>query len=130
MALFAHFHCWHLLLVVPGEEAAFPPLPTIGVLGQSPGCRLGRQKQAGCSPGGSSPPSLTGLSIPSCRARKAAANHRSLTGCFSVSVLFTFFDLRTVKCFPEEWVPFEMHILKVPYSINGLVFLSHLSQTP
>lgn len=51
-----------------------------------------------------------------------------LSFCFCVFHLF--FDLWTMKCFPEEWVPFEMHILKVLYSINGLVFLNHLSQTP
>lgn len=86
----------------------------------------------GCSTGGSWPPSLTLLSIPGCPSWKAATNHQSLTGCFSVSVsvFFTFFDLWTMKCFPEEWVPFEMHILKVLCSINGLVFLSHFSQTP
>lgn len=90
----------------------------------------GRSGQ-GCSAGGSWPPSLTTLGIPGCCAWKAATNHQSLTGCFlvSVSVFFTFFDLWTMKCFPEEWVPFEMHILKVLYSINGLVFLSHFSQT-
>lgn len=51
---------------------------------------------------------------PGCRARKATVNHRSLTGCFSLSpsVCFTFFDSWTMKCFLGEYVPFEMHILK------------------
>lgn len=91
----------------------------------------GRSGQ-GCSPGESSPRSLTRPSTAGCRAWKAATNHRSLTGCFSVSVsvVFTFFDLWAMKCFPEERVSFEIHILKVLYSINGLVFLSYLSQTP
>lgn len=33
-------------------------------------------------------------------------------------------------CFAEERVPFEMHILEALHSINGFVFLRHLSQTP
>lgn len=112
-AFFAYYYCLHLLLVTAGEEAMLP-------------LRTGSSGSRGL---------LAFLykwcwTTPSFHTRKATVNHRSLTGCFSLSVCFTFFDLWTMKCFPEEYVPFEMHILKVLYSINGLVFPSHLSQTP
>lgn len=130
---FAYFRCLHLLLAMAGEEAAFRPFPADGILGQSHYPLLRKAGAGrGAAQGGPHLSPYPRLSIPGCCAWKEATNHRSLTGClsFSVSVFFTFFDLWTMKCFPKEWVPFEMHILKVLYSINGLVFLNHLSQTP
>lgn len=88
-------------------EAAFPPLPADGFLGQSLRCCPGRQKQAGVQPGGggSLPPFLMMLSI--ARLPRTASGCKSqvtYSFCFSVSVsvVFTFFDLWTMKCFPEE----------------------------
>lgn len=103
--------------VPAGEEEMFP---------------LRAGSSVGLQPGAPCLPRKWCWTNPSCHTRKATVNHRSLTGCFSLSlsVRFTFFDSWTMKCFPEEYVPFEMHILKALYSINGLVFLSHLSQTP
>lgn len=127
---FAYFHRLRSSLVSGGKKAALTWLLIDGLLGQSPHCCRGKQKQAGVKPW----PLLASLpntaEIPICCTWKAATNHCSGWFSVSVSVVFTFSDLWIMKYFLEDRIPFEMHILKALHSINGLVFLSYLSQTP
>lgn len=86
-------------------RGSVPPAACDGFLGQSLRCCPGRQKQAGVQPRGSLPPFLMMLSI--ARLPRTASGCKSQVAysfCFSVSVsvVFTFFDLWTMKCFPEE----------------------------
>lgn len=88
--LFCLFPLFALVSGRVGEEAASPTLPAHGLLGQSPYCCLDRQ-QAGVQPGGSSPRSLTRLSICGHHTWKAATNDPSSCFSVSVSVVFAFF---------------------------------------
>lgn len=44
---FAYFHCAQSVLAMAGEEAAFPPLPAEGLLGQSPSLLPGKAEAGG-----------------------------------------------------------------------------------